>query len=333
MKVNIYYGGRGILGDPTLFVINKITEVLTELNVKVEKFSLFEQRSMITSLPASINDADGIILASSLEWYGIGGYLMQFLDACWLYGNKEKIATTYMCPIVMATASGEREAMSNLSVAWDVLGGLQANGLCGYVEDPTSFELNTDYIQLIEKCAENLYRTIQQKVKAMPSSNQSVKHTAQTVKNIPLTPQETEQLSKYAADDAYVQQQKEDIKELSTMFKGMLKKQSTDESGLFITQLEQNFKPEGNVNASFRFMIEDIKKSLVVIINDSKLRCYYGNMEDPDVLCKLTGDVMNHIIAGQIGFQRAFMTGEMQIKGDFRNLMLLDQVFTFTNEE
>ena len=28
MKVNIYYGGRGLLDDPTLYVLNKMEEVL-----------------------------------------------------------------------------------------------------------------------------------------------------------------------------------------------------------------------------------------------------------------------------------------------------------------
>ncbi len=38
-----------------------------------------------------MKDADGIILATTIEWLGIGGYMQQFLDACWLYGDKEKI--------------------------------------------------------------------------------------------------------------------------------------------------------------------------------------------------------------------------------------------------
>ena len=35
MKVNIYYGGRGLLDDPTLYVLNKMEEVLRELRVMV----------------------------------------------------------------------------------------------------------------------------------------------------------------------------------------------------------------------------------------------------------------------------------------------------------
>lgn len=333
MKINIYYGGRGILDDPTLFVINKMESVLTELNVKVERFPLYEMRGQITSLPASINEADGIILATTVEWFGIGGYMQQFLDACWLYGNKEKIAKTYMAPVVMSTTSGEREGKTNLQVAWEILGGLPCSGLCGYVADMTSFELNTEYAKIIEKKAENLYRTVSQRVCSLPCSNQAVKQAVGVSKNIPLTPQESEQLSKYASDEQYVQQQKEDIQELSSMFKGMLEKRGIDESKQYIKDFEEHFKPAGNITASYRFMIEDRKKNLVIDIASSKLKCYYGNFESPDCLCKLKPEVLEKIIDGQISFQRAFMTGEMQVKGDFRVLQLLDQTFDFITNE
>jgi len=333
MKINIYYGGRGILDDPTLFVINKIQEVLTELNVKVERYPLYEQKNNITTLPATINDADGIIMATTVEWFGIGGYMTQFLDACWLYGNKEKIAKTYMCPIVMSTTSGEREAKTSLQVAWEILGGLPCSGLCGYVPDMASFEINPDYLHIIEKKAENLYRTVSQKMHSLPSSNQAVKQIVGRSKNLPLTPQETEQLSKYASDEAYVQQQKEDIQELSNLFKGMLEKQNVDENSLYLDDFIKNFNPDGKISATYKFMIEGRKKSLILEIKNSILNCFYGNMENPDILCKLTSHVMENIIAGHISFQRAFMTGEMQAKGDFTVLLLLDQMFTFQDEE
>ena len=50
MKINIYYGGRGIIDDPTLFVLGKIGQVLDELNVKVERFNLYELKNTITTL-------------------------------------------------------------------------------------------------------------------------------------------------------------------------------------------------------------------------------------------------------------------------------------------
>ena len=150
--------------------------------------------------------------------------MQQFLDACWLYGDKEKIKTTYMQPIVMSTTYGEREGELTLQSAWEILGGQPCPGLCGYVEDLVSFEMNKDYTVLIEKKAENLYRTISQKVKCLPTSNQAVKQTILRTPQLELTPQESEQLSKYVSDDTYVKKQKEDIEELATMFKGMLGK-------------------------------------------------------------------------------------------------------------
>ena len=98
MKINIYYGGRGLLDDPTLYVISRIENVLKELRVKVERYNIYEHKNEIATLPQTFRDVDGIILATTVEWLGIGGYMQQFLDACWLYGDKEKISLLSCLP-------------------------------------------------------------------------------------------------------------------------------------------------------------------------------------------------------------------------------------------
>lgn len=332
MKINIYYGGRGIVGDPTHFVVNRMQEVLEELHVTVERYNLHELKKEITSLPNTLQEADGIILASTVEWYGIGGYMQQFLDACWLYGNKEKIAKIYMCPVVMSTTYGEREGKLNLSVAWEILGGLPCSGLCGYVKDTVSFELNQEYVELVEKKAENLYRTISQKMVSLPASNQAVKQMVSATRNVDLTPQETEQLSKYAADDNYVQKQKEDIKELASYFRDQLSGKESSNSELFIRDFAAHFIPQSNFSASYKIIIKEMKKPLILEIKNDKLDCYYGNLEEPEVICKLSQEVLGNIIYSRMSFQRAFMSGEMQVKGDFKILRMLDQMFSFMTE-
>ena len=89
MKINIYYGGRGVLDDPTLYVLNKMEEVLKELRVTVERINIYEHKNEIATLPQTMKDADGIILATTVEWLGIGGYMQQFLDvlALWRQGK------------------------------------------------------------------------------------------------------------------------------------------------------------------------------------------------------------------------------------------------------
>ena len=47
-KVNIYYGGRGLIEDPTIYVMDKITEVLNELNVVVRRYNLYEDKKAVS---------------------------------------------------------------------------------------------------------------------------------------------------------------------------------------------------------------------------------------------------------------------------------------------
>lgn len=328
MKVNIYYGGRGLMDDPTLYVINKMQEVLEELNVKVERFMLNELKNSITTLPQTLKEADGIILATTVEWYGIGGYMQQFLDACWLYGDKEKISQMYMCPVVMSTTYGEREGKMNLAVAWEILGGKPCSGICGYMTNLAELENNDDYRLLIEKKAENVYRSIKQKTVNFPCSNQAVLQKVSLSPNIDLTPQETEQLSQYAADDSYVQRQKEDIQELADMFRGMMNQESKDTDD-YLVKFEKNFHPVAGFKAVYKITVEGTGQVIALQINGKELKCQNEWVDRADVEAQITEDAMNEIIAGRMTFQRAFMGGEMKMKGDFKILRTLDELFVF----
>lgn len=330
MKINIYYGGRGLMDDPTLYVIDKLQSVLEELHVTVERFPLYELKNSITTLPQTLKNADGIILATTVEWHGIGGYMAQFLDACWLYGDKEKIAKIYMCPVVMSTTYGEREGKLDLTVAWEILGGLPCSGICGYIADASVLENNESYDRLIEKKAENMYRTINQKIESLPASNQAVKQMVSVPRNIDLTPQESEQLSQYAADDSYVKRQKEDIQELTSLFRDMMgSREAEDGQEEFIADFKSHFKPQPGFAANYQILIEGAKKALVIEVDGARNNYYYGNISNPDVEIQMSRAALEDIILARMTFQRAFMGGSMKMKGDFKILRTLDQIFPF----
>jgi multimeric flavodoxin WrbA/putative sterol carrier protein len=329
MKINVYYGGRGLLDDPTLYVLNKMEEVLRELRVNITRYNIYEHKNEIATLPQTFKDADGIILATTVEWLGIGGYMQQFLDACWLYGDKEKIQMTYMQPIVMSTTYGEREGELTLMNAWEILGGLPCAGLCGYVEDLSSFEMNENYGMIIEKKAENLYRTISQKMKSLPTSNLAIKQNVLRTQQLNLTPQESEQLSEYVSDDTYVKKQKEDLEELATMFKDMLGQSKREDDTPYIKELQAHFVPQEDFSANYSFAIDGCRKPLFISVTGSDLVIHYGQEEDIDVYAKISAENMQAIVDGRMTFQRAFMTGEMTAKGNFKTLRTLDQIFRF----
>ncbi len=328
MKVNIYYGGRGMIDDPTIAVINRMMTVFEELHVNVERFNLYESKNAIMTLPQTLKDADAVILASTVEWSGIGGYMHTFLDACWLYGDKSKIAGTYMFPVVMSKAYGEREGMLELTNAWEMLGGKSCNGLSAYVEETSDFELNASYMELIEKKAEEVYRSVSQKYTILPTSTKAIKQN--TVSDtINLTPQESEQLSKYAANDTYVKKQKEDIEQLAGLFKNMLNEEEKGGDEHYINALKEHYVPEDGFAAVYLIKIDGKEDSLIIDIKNTSLNCYFGQTEHADVIGRMSIDVLDNIIEGRMTFQRAFMAGDMTAKGNFKTLRMLDNKFVF----
>lgn len=331
MKINIYYGGRGVIDDPTLYVIDKIESVLIELKVDVKRYNIYEQKNAVSTLPHTLSGADGIILATTVEWLGIGGNMTTFLDACWLYANKEEISGTYMMPVVISTTYGEREALLTLESAWEILGGLPCSGLSGYVEDMAQFEGNADYLQVIEKKAEYLYRTISSRFKELPNSNKAVSKTIQRTTSLPLTPAESEQLSEYVADESYVAQQKQDILELSSLYRDLLGEDGNDISKEYIAPFMSHFiGADPELKVTYQFDIEGKKQPLLVMVDGQNIRCEYGETQDPDVLAKLSPDTMDEIQAGRRTFYKAFSVGEMAARGPLTLLRKLDSMFIFT---
>lgn len=294
---------------------------------------LYDMKNSITMLPQTLKDADGIILATTVEWYGIGGYMMQFLDSCWLYGDKEKIAKIYMCPVVMSTTYGERDGELNMASAWEILGGRPCSGICGYIEDIAILENSGAYNTLIEKKAEDMYRTINKKVLALPASNQAVNRFVSITKNTDLTPKEAEQLSQYASDDSYVQKTKEDIKELTSLFRDKLSDNDQDDQTAFLNAFKEHFEPIAGFRGSYKILFDTVKLPLCIEVKQNSVACGYEQKERADVEIQMAEETMNDIIHGRMTFQRGFMSGVMKMKGDFKLLRQLDQLFVFKKEK
>lgn len=336
MKVNIYYGGRGLIDDPTIFVMGKIMSVLDELNIKVKKYNLYEDKRGISILPKTLKEADAVVLAASVEWMGIGGLLWQFLDSCFLYGDKERIKSLYMMPVVVSTTYGEKDAQFTMVKAWEMLGGIPCDGICAYVSDPVEFETSSEYGYLVEKKTEDFYRAFSKKLNSFPSSSLAVREKVLRPKTISLTPQESEQLSVYVANDSYVKQQKEDIQELTQMFKQMMGDSSDtatvmeeEEPEPYLEDFQRVFNPMPNMALTFSWAVKGIEKPLIIEVDGEKLNCYYGEKDSVDVAIKSTRQAMEKVIYGEMPLQASFMAGDLTAKGNFRVLHTFDMLFRF----
>ena len=98
----------------------------------------------------------------------------------------------------------------------------------------------------------------------------------------------------------------------------------------YIRDFQNHFVAQEEFQASYLFRIEGKKKPLVIEVNEEELACHYGEQDNVDVYARLKGEVMDGITRGRMTFQRAFMTGEMTAKGNFKTLRMLDRIFIFT---
>lgn len=68
---------------------------------------------------------------------------------------------------------------------------------------------------------------------------------------------------------------------------------------------------------------------MAIIIKGKDLDVHYGTAENPAIICRIDKEKLINITAGTETFQRAFMTGDMQVKGEFKILRKLDSLFNF----
>ena len=108
-----------------------------------------------------------------------------------------------------------------------------------------------------------------------------------------------------------------------------MQKSAPDEAFAYVIDFESHFSGKSDVEANYLIIIEGKKKPLCVQVHNGELVCHYGQQEHTDVYVKLTPEVLESIISGRMTFQRAFMTGEMSAKGNFKTLRQLDELFTF----
>lgn len=337
-RINIYYGGRGLIEDPTIYVMNKLTEVFRELNTEVRQYNLYEDKRGISVLPKTLKEANGVILAASVEWLGIGGMLQQFLDACWLYGDRDKIRSLYMMPVVTATTAGEKEASQTLIKAWEILGGIPVEGIQAYVSNYTDFETSPVYAHLIEKKAEDFYRSFSKKLKVFPTSTGAICENIMQPRSMHLTPQESEQLSMYVSDSNYVQKQKEDIQELTSMFKGLLgdtteederAKELSPEDDPYVAALTSHFVPDSELKVTYAIQLEDKGKTLLIDVQGETLRCSYGSNPAADISVRMKEQTMKQLATGETSLHNAFLAGNITAKGNLKLLRTFDALFPF----
>lgn len=328
-KVIMVNGTTGFSDDPTIEVLNKISYVLTELETNIVKLDLNKPYDIHEFLK-ELMTADGVILATTVNWIGIGGKLQTFLDDCYRYGRQEMFEDIYSMCVVISKQMNERDAYHHLIRSFEMLGGMEGESICASIKNVVEFETNKQLTDTVDKKAENFYRIIHRKPAPLPSSirlNKTVHQVEETITvqsgDVPVEKQKSALIANY---DEFIEKQKEDIEALSFFYKkktGAVAAENNGEIDKFITSYKGS-----DLNNSIQWLVDDDEgKDFYMTFNNGKLICDKGRVNNHQVQVHLNYDILRKISTGKLTIQRSFMTGLLKVQGDFSVMYQLDQLF------
>ncbi len=349
-KVIVVYGGTNLADDPTYVVVDRVSGVLSELNVTIKRIDLYKNDYSIDAFVDELMDSDGVILATTVEWYGIGGALQTFLDKCFASGRFDPFTGgAYLFGIVVSRQSYERDAYSHLIKSWEILGGVEGGvSLLSTIANSADLETDNELLVAVDKKAEDYYRIINQQRLVMPTSI----HGNKVLFKVPVKVQVDEgeqmiikqvvsgdgkeqaienQMSFISNYDEFIEKQQKDIEDISSLFKERLTKTSDVVSKTFPELFEYKYKPDKTfADCKISWVVNDrSSENFVLEFIGATLKANFGKQPKADVVMSSNFDVLSKITEGKLTVQRAFMTGEIKAKGNFTLLYKLDQLFAF----
>jgi len=347
-KLILVYGGSQLSNDPTYAVADQVSHVLNELNVSIKRIDLYKNDYRMEAFLDELQEADGVILATTVEWFGIGGYMQTFLDKAYKSGQFNIFEGTYLLNIVVSRHSFEREASNHLLKSWEILGGIEGVNICASIESSATIETNNDLLFSIEKKTEDFYRIINQQRLPLPNSinnnkiilkvtsSETVDEGEQLVMQQVVASEKKEetvenQMSFISNYDEFIEKQQQDINDIASLFKERLST-TTGTGGMALSELfEYKFKPDKKFeDCKISWVANDAAtENFIMDFKGSRLKTRKGRMSDADVIISSSLEVVEKITEGKLTVQRAFMTGEIKAKGNFTLLYKLDGLFAF----
>lgn len=340
MDIIIIYGGNGLADDLSLAAIKRIHTVLKELEVGVKEYYLSYEDNTEEIL-RDIKSSQGVVLATTVEWLGIGGRLQTFLDRCYHAGQTDLFADKYLMSVVLTSSCGERDANYHLQKAWDILGGREGISLCGRIERFVDLETDQAIKSIVDKKTEDFYRIINQKRMSLSTSTTSISQpishsyaaaTGETNNLFNQVVSDDTPLQQPVEDDPIKIKQRKDIEELSHLFKTKLQTENelTSNTGNhYLNKLEQAYVGhDPDLRCTYNIcLIDRPNNEMVLKIQSGMLTTYMGIDQMAQVVMEMDTATFEHILAGKLTAQRGFLTGQLKAKGNFTQLYEFDYLF------
>lgn len=323
-------------------MLTGIGQVLGELQVEVNHIQLdqipyykgFDTKE-VKEILETIDQSVGVIVASRVEMLSVSGSLGAFFEYCSNHkGNK-----LFKKPLFALTSSdwrGEREAAEYILHVWDILGGIEFGKLGVYT--PTYNSDKDQILSNIERMTEDFYRMIKQERVQMRSSDHFTFAKQQTESVTEFEQNLNVESEKY--NDTRSTQER-DIEDLTNLFKRQLG-QVDDPREVAIPEVKLNTTKhmlsslphyfQGQYDGEFETVVQyhltlDDPYSGYITIKDGDCEFKEGIYPGAEVELTAQEEVIKEILTKKLTAQKAFMLGQLKVRGNFMLLSKIDQLF------
>ncbi len=324
-------------------VLGAINQVLEELQVEVKQIKLNQipyyegyDTDEFKLILDEIDQAIGVIIASRVEILSVSGSLSTFFEYC----SNHKGNSVFEKPLFALTSSdwrGEREAAEHILHVWDILGGLEFGKLGIYTPNYSS---DKDHILAnVERMIEDFYRVMKQGRIPMKSSDNLTFAKEQTGKVTAFSQKLEVETEKYQDQRS---SQEQDIEDLANLFKRQLTQVDDDNGGPIVPEPQPKTTRhmlssmphyfQGQYDAEFETIVQyhilsGEPYSGYIIIKDGD--CHYNEGVYPGAEVELTAqeEVIEDVLTKKVTAQKAFMLGQLKVRGNFMLLSKIDQMF------
>ncbi len=331
-NILVVYAGTNLSNDPTKSVVSRVADVFTELNINVIYLDIFSKDYSVDKLLDSAKDSLGLVIGAGIEWYGIGHQAQKLLDDIYFSGRADALKDINTMAIAISRNGYEDEGLQYLVKSLKLLGACVTTTLDGVIESASFFETNKTLINVVEKRSEDFFRTFKRPSLTLPSSIDKQKiylkvETDESVREI--TNKEKKEVKKVSSYNEFIETQKKDIDELSEIFKekANLRKKGNTYKEIFKSGFIGSDLIEKNTVC---IEIEDNhKQSFNISIDKKNISTEAFNNIDCDVIIMVKEKIVEDIVTRKTTMQKAFLTGQLKVKGNFALLYKLDSAFDF----
>ncbi len=345
--------------------LSELGVTVSEINLAYSQIPFCDgiESQVVTDCMEQIKSSDCVIFATTSIGFSINAIMKSFMEHFQIPMYANSIAEKHCFIVTVAENYSDREVSDYLSRFIGILGGHEVSRVSLGGKYQKMIGKSNELQEIIEKNSEDFYRICKQNRKYIASSESLFSsapipmdlHTADLSTIIPKeAPSKIPKTELYQKInfDTFNEYQQKDIEEITNLFSKKLNTDSQIKTDLDIPftykkptpkvvhhaktckqmthSLPHYYQPHlaGNFEATIQLIISGSETfDCYLTLGNNECRVEEGTIETPDITILTTAEIWVDILKGKYTAQKAFMIGQLKVRGNFVLLTKLDQLF------